>query len=150
MRRISGIVDDRNLTIDDDETKRSPKDESEDDEFELEKVLSERWKGDRLQYLLKWKGYERPSWEWKTNVHAPRLMRQYQRARKEGRLELIDENEKYDSPSEEDDDEDAIAIANIKEDDDDDEQQAIIRWQQRDRPALLRRIDEQIAESERV
>ena len=43
-----------------------------------------------------------------------------------------------------------IAIANIKEDDDDDEQQAIIRWQQRDRPALLRRIDEQIAESERV
>ena len=150
MRRISGIVDDRNLTIDDDETKRSPKDESEDDEFELEKVLSERWKGDRLQYLLKWKGYERPSWEWKTNVHAPRLMRQYQRARKEGRLEPIDENEKYDSPSEEDDDEDAVAIANIKEDDDDDEQQAIIRWQQRDRPALLRRIDEQIAESERV
>ena len=40
MRRISGIVDDRNLTIDDDEIKRSPKDESEDDEFELEKVLS--------------------------------------------------------------------------------------------------------------
>ena len=35
----------------------------EDDHWVVEKILKHRTSGDRLQWLVKWKGYDKPTWE---------------------------------------------------------------------------------------
>jgi hypothetical protein len=32
-------------------------------EWEVEDILDSRWRYQKLQYLIKWKGYDDPSWE---------------------------------------------------------------------------------------
>jgi hypothetical protein len=139
MNMDTGEQLDRKVTIDQMRRISGPDVErpgqNKDDEFEVEAILDERMKGDRAQYLLQWKGYERPSWEWASNVHAPRLKREFNRKKATGKLPLIDPDDRYDSPDEESDDEG-------EEIDEDDEAKGVKTWKERDRPQLLREVHE--------
>jgi transposase InsO family protein len=48
-------------------------------EWEVEEILDSRMFRNRLQYLVKWRGYgrEEASWEPRTNVHAPQLVTKF-------------------------------------------------------------------------
>jgi hypothetical protein len=48
-------------------------------EWEVEEVLDSRMFRNRLEYLIRWKGYgvEEASWEPRTNVHAPQLVNKF-------------------------------------------------------------------------
>jgi Chromo (CHRromatin Organisation MOdifier) domain len=56
------------------------------EEYEVEQIMNSRWIGraQRLQYLLRWKGYSHAhdSWQDATEVHTPELVKEYQ-ARKQ-------------------------------------------------------------------
>lgn len=66
-----------------------------DEEFIVEAILDCRGRGGSTEYLVKWEGYEEPSWTWYFNCDCPeklaefrrqrRLDRRYQQARNEGR-----------------------------------------------------------------
>jgi Chromo (CHRromatin Organisation MOdifier) domain len=62
------------------------------EEYEVEQIIdSRRWgRARKLQYLLQWKGYSRAhnSWQDATEVHAPRLVREYY-ARKKSAMRAI-------------------------------------------------------------
>jgi Chromo (CHRromatin Organisation MOdifier) domain len=62
------------------------------EEYEVEQIIDSRWwgHGQRLQYLLRWKGYSRAhdSWQDAAEVHAPRLVREYH-ARKRSAVRAI-------------------------------------------------------------
>jgi Chromo (CHRromatin Organisation MOdifier) domain len=62
------------------------------EEYEVEQIIdSRRWGHARkLQYLLRWKGYSRAhdSWQDATEVHAPRLVKEYY-ARKKNAIRTI-------------------------------------------------------------
>ncbi|XP_073411329.1 uncharacterized protein [Dendrobates tinctorius] len=49
------------------------------EEFVVEKILDSRLRRDGVQYLVQWQGYssEDNSWEPASNLHAPRLLRQF-------------------------------------------------------------------------
>jgi hypothetical protein len=48
-------------------------------EWEVEEILNSRMFRNRLEYLVKWKGFgmEEASWEPRTNVHAPQLVAKF-------------------------------------------------------------------------
>jgi Chromo (CHRromatin Organisation MOdifier) domain len=77
------------------------------EEYEVEQVMNSRWLGRarKLQYLLRWKGYSRAhdSWQDATEVHAPKLIKEYY-ARKKSAIRTIsikgdDQPTKSTSPS---------------------------------------------------
>jgi Chromo (CHRromatin Organisation MOdifier) domain len=51
------------------------------EEYEVEQIMNSRWLGraQKLQYLLRWKGYSRAhdSWQDATEVHTPELIKEY-------------------------------------------------------------------------
>lgn len=49
------------------------------DEYEVESIVAMRKRGKSTQYLVKWVGYEEPSWEDQDNVHSPRLIAEFKR-----------------------------------------------------------------------
>ncbi|GAA6010732.1 hypothetical protein JCM10207_005816 [Rhodosporidiobolus poonsookiae] len=52
--------------------------ESEDETYEVEKVLKHKRTGNKLEYQIKWKGYNERTWEDEGNVeNAPDLVEQY-------------------------------------------------------------------------
>jgi Chromo (CHRromatin Organisation MOdifier) domain len=63
------------------------------EEYEVEQIIdSRRWgRVRKLQYLLRWKGYSRAhdSWQDATEVHAPRLVKEYY-ARKKSAVRAMD------------------------------------------------------------
>jgi hypothetical protein len=46
------------------------------EEYEVEKILDSKMSSRRLRFLIKWQGYgrEHDSWEYATEVHAPKLV----------------------------------------------------------------------------
>jgi Chromo (CHRromatin Organisation MOdifier) domain len=62
------------------------------EEYEVEQIInSRRWgRAQKLQYLIRWKGYSRThdSWQDATEVHAPRLIKEYY-ARKQSAVRAI-------------------------------------------------------------
>jgi hypothetical protein len=56
-----------------------------DPEFEVEQIVGSRWIGKRksLQYKIRWKGYSlaHDSWEPAAQVHAPELIKRFQKTR---------------------------------------------------------------------
>ena len=147
MRRISGPA----VVYQDGKDEVVPKKKTRQlEEFTVEKILGERMKRDRAQYLLKWKGYERPSWEWKTNVKASRLLREYEKDKRKGEIKPIDEQEVYESPPEDEGVNEGDEEENEDEGNENDSDARIAErtWKRRDRPALMKKIDEKIKESE--
>jgi Chromo (CHRromatin Organisation MOdifier) domain len=63
------------------------------EEYEVEQIIDSRWWGraQKLQYLLRWKGYSRAhdSWQDAAEVHTPRLVKEYY-ARKKKAIRTID------------------------------------------------------------
>jgi len=62
---------------------KKPKDEkaseSEGSEYEVEKILDKRTKkGGQVDYLLKWRGYDEPTWETAKNVFCTDLVKQFE------------------------------------------------------------------------
>ena len=51
------------------------------EEFEVEKILNSRMRYNRLEYLVKWKGYDtgHNGWEPHYNLHAPDEVAQFHR-----------------------------------------------------------------------
>jgi Chromo (CHRromatin Organisation MOdifier) domain len=72
------------------------------EEYEVEQILNSRWTGhaQKLQYLLRWKGYSRAhdSWQDATEVHAPELIREYH-ARKRNAVHTTAMVQKADEPT---------------------------------------------------
>jgi hypothetical protein len=51
------------------------------EEYEVEKILDSKMSSGRLRFLIKWQGYgrEHDSWEYATEVHAPKLVANFYR-----------------------------------------------------------------------
>jgi hypothetical protein len=111
--------------------KSSSSDESE-NEYVVEAIVDKRFKGKKLQYLLKWKGYSDAdnTWEDKSQLNCPGLVKAFedslktkkptktkQRTTKRGKLDDSNQSNEDQSMNVEDDNE-----SNIKDNDDDNEQ----------------------------
>ena len=50
----------------------------------VEKIVGERQANGRLEYLIGWKGYKRPTWEPATVIHedAPAVVRKWQESQR--------------------------------------------------------------------
>jgi len=62
----------------------SESEEGSGQEYDVEKVLDKKFKNGKAQYLLKWKGYDKPTWEIEENVNCPDLVKEYEDAVKKG------------------------------------------------------------------
>ena len=61
----------------------APADSNGDQEFEVERIIAQRHEGNRVQYLVAWKGYpaEENSWEPKENItNSPKILEQWELA----------------------------------------------------------------------
>ena len=82
VRRISGPVEETTL-------------DKDGEEYELEEILGERTVKGRPQMLLKWKGYTKPTWEWASNVHAPKRRKEYETRKRQKKLKPIGDEDQY-------------------------------------------------------
>ena len=82
VRRISGPVEETTL-------------DKDGEEYELEEILGERTVKGRPQMLLKWKGYTKPTWEWTSNVHAPKRRKEYETRKRQKKLKPIGDEDQY-------------------------------------------------------
>lgn len=56
-----------------------------DEEFVVERILDIRGRGRGTEYLIKWEGYDEPSWTWARYANCRELVRAYHRRRRGSR-----------------------------------------------------------------
>lgn len=70
--------------------------ESSEEEYVVEKVVDRREKKGKIEYLLKWKGYDSSAntWEPKENLECPELIKAFEDTRTANKKEVTKEKEK--------------------------------------------------------
>lgn len=83
---MSEIVEDKKPQIDEKSAQKPEKkkrqrtkktSKADDDIYEVESIIGHRMMDNKLQFLLKWKGYDECTWEFDKNLNCPDLVSQY-------------------------------------------------------------------------
>jgi len=64
--------------VQDDQLQQEDNKVEEEEEYKVEKILDHRKKNKENQYLVKWVGYEEPTWEREPNLEHLQALKEYQ------------------------------------------------------------------------
>jgi len=88
---LDGIIAEKRPSTADDESGAT-----EEEEYEVEKVVDKRIHKGKVEYLLKWKGYSSDdnTWEPEDSLECPELLEEYERNRAHGKQPVEVKKEK--------------------------------------------------------